>query len=265
MDTNAMNAQPLGGEVMFYRRPEPLSIESHGSLGLTPSQTPFLFARPAQAVPIIVGEFGPCSLNYPIVFAGSEYQPLAVMSLQQGQNLFIDAAGNFPIGCYIPAFIRRYPFVFAHGDNEPDRLIVCIDRDADIVGEHAQIPFFEGGEPSAFTKQCIDFCSNFEAERRKTEDFVKLLREHDLFELRTINFTPTFADGSLGQPMKLAEHFSPSEARIKALPDEVQLQMIRSGAMQQIHLHWNSLLNWERLVAEMGRQNAAASPPTLNA
>jgi len=244
----------ITGEVMFYRNPEPLNPAAHGTLGMEPSAKPFLFAKNAQAVPIIVGEFGPASLNYPIVFAGLDYQPLAVMGVRQNENLFIDDDGKFAPTAYVPAFIRRYPFVFAHGPAGDDRLIVCIDRSAATFVENGQVPLFIDGEPSPFTRQCLDFCNNFEAERRRTEDFVRLLKDLDVFELRVINFTPRNLDGTEREPVRVSEHYSPSEERIRALPEATQLDLLKSGAMQQIHLHWNSLLNWERIVNETSRR-----------
>jgi hypothetical protein len=259
MATDTAPPAGIAGEVMFYKSPEPLNPEAHGRLGLNPSATPFLFAKGSQAVPMIVGEFGPASLSYPIVFAGQECQPLAVMGVRLNENLFIDDNGAFPFGVYVPAFIRRYPFVFATGD-DLDQLIVCIDRAADTVAENAQVPFFIGREPSPFTRQCMEFCSNFEAERRKTEEFVKLLKDLDLFVLREVNFTPLNPDGSQGQMIRISEHFSPSEEKVKALPEKTQLDLLRSGAMQQIHLHWNSLLNWERLINDTARRNPIVPP-----
>jgi hypothetical protein len=246
---------PLTGEVMFYKKPEPLNLDQHGKLGLNPSATPFAFARTAHALPLIVGEFGPAGLTYPIIFAGADYQPLAVMSIRMNENLFIDDKGAFPDNAYIPAFVRRYPFVFAH-DSSQDQMILCIDRGADIVAENPEVPLFNNGELSDFTKQCMEFCTNFEQERRRTEEFVKMLRELDVFELREVNFTPRNADGSQGEMVKISEHFSPSEEKMKALPDATQLDLLKSGAMQQIHLHWNSLLNWERLISETMRRPA---------
>jgi hypothetical protein len=253
MATSSAPASPITGEVMFYKNPEPLHVDLHGKLGLRPSASPFGFARTAQAVPLIVGEFGPASLSFPVVFAGADYQPLAVMGVRLNENLFVEPNGAFAPAVYVPAFIRRYPFVFAHGAEE-DKLIVCIDRGADTLVEGGEVPLFVNGEPSPFTKQCMEFCSNFEAERRRTDDFVKLLRDLDLFELKTVNFTPRNFDGTPGETVKVSEHFGLSEEKIKALPDKTQLELLKSGAMQQIHHHWNSLLNWERLVTETSRR-----------
>jgi hypothetical protein len=257
MQTPAENPPPLQGEVMFYKNPEPLHVATHGKLGLNSTKTPFAFAKAANAVPLIVGEFGPAGLNYPVIFAGPDYQPLAVMSVRVNENLFINEEGLFGDGVYVPAFIRRYPFVFANVAGQ-DQLVVCIDRGADIVAENAEVPFFENGEPSAFTKQCMEFCANFEGERRRTDEFVKRLRDLDLFELKEVSFTPRNPDGSNAAPVKVSEHFSPSVERVNALPDAVKLELLASGALQLIHLHWNSLLNWERLVADTLRRSSPA-------
>jgi hypothetical protein len=240
---------PISGEVMFYKKPEPLHAQVHAKLGLNTSPTPFAFAKTAHAVPLIIGEFGPASLSYPVIFAGADHQPLAVMSIRVNENLFISEDGAYADGNYVPAFIRRYPFVLAHSETN-DQLIVCIDREADVMVEGGEVPLFENGEPSEFTKQCMDFCNNFESDRRKTTEFVKMLEGLDLFEIREVTFTPRSAQGVAGEVVKVSEYFTPSDERIKALPDSQQLDLLKSGAMQQIHYHWNSLLLWERLVNE---------------
>lgn len=265
MATENIPTSPLTGEVMFYKQPEPLNKEAHKKLGLNPSTTPFAFAKDAHAVPLIVGEFGPVSLNFPIIFAGAEYQPLAIMSIRAGGNLFIGDDGQYAAGVYIPAFIRRYPFVMANAPEE-GQMIVCIDRGADIIAENGDTPLFENGEPSEFTKKCMEFCTNFEVERRKTDDFLKTLKDLDLFVPREITFTPTEEDGSPGTPIKISDHYSPSEEKVKELPDKTKLELMNSGALQQIHAHWNSMLLWERLVQEtLRRYPPEPEPAAANA
>jgi hypothetical protein len=260
MDTAIVPTGPLSGEVMFYKNPEPLNIESHAKLGLNPSTTPFAFAKAAHAVPLVISEFGPASLHYPIIFAGRDYQPLAIMSVRVNQNLFVGDAGVFPDGVYIPAFIRRYPFVLASGGPEEGQLVVCIDRGADIITENAEVPLFDKNEPSDFTRQCMTFCSEFEVERRKTDEFIKLMQDLDLLELRETSYTPRNADGTNAEPIKVAEFYSPSEDKIKALPERKIVELAKSGALQQMTMHWNSLLNWERIVTETFKRDIAAEP-----
>src|SRR5690606_20389549 len=132
-DTTA-NASPLSGNVLFYGKPEPLSVEAHGGLGADAVEQPYAFAAGTNIVPLTVTEFAPAALTYPVIFVGEARQPVAVMGLRQGENLFIDEAGAFRPEAYIPAYVRRYPFVFAN-DEVQKRLVLCVDRDAAFIKE----------------------------------------------------------------------------------------------------------------------------------
>ena len=253
----------LQGNVLLYSRPEPLNKEQHGTLGLSPVEQPFNFARSAHAVPIAVTEFGPASLSYPLIFTGADYNPLAIMSIRQNENLFLLDNGYFENETYVPAYIRRYPFVLANDDLN-QKLIVCIERDAEAVKEGGEVPLFENGELSPFTQQAIEFCTNFEAERQRTMAFVQALRDLDLFELREQTFTPPNPDGTPGEPIKLADFYAVSEAKLNALLPGKLVELRDTGALQQIYAHMNSLLNWERLVSKTMQRDQAQMPVAAN-
>ncbi|PTT76819.1 peptidase, partial [Pseudomonas sp. HMWF010] len=175
----------ISGNVLFYVSPEPLNREQHAKLALVHNDKPYGFAATGSAVPLTVTEFAPAALSFPVIFAGEDRVPLAVMGLNNGENLFVNADGSIDPGVYIPAYIRRYPFVLAN-DETQDRLIVCIDRGSTLLSESGQTALFdEKGEPTEYTQNCIKFCDDFEAERRRTDSFVQLLKELDLFELKT--------------------------------------------------------------------------------
>lgn len=236
----------ITGQVMFYSRPEPLSVEAHGKLHFRPMDAPFAFAAGAHVMPVQVSEFGLAALNYPIIFAGDEKAPSAILGIRPGENLFVDESGRFEHGAYLPGFLRRYPFVLAGATD--DQLIVCIDRDAPMLTEDEGIPLFENGQLSAFGKNAVDFCSTFETERRRTELFVNRLKELDLFEGKATTFTPQGPDGSPGQPVQIADYFAVSEERLNALSDKDLRDLQVTGALRQIHAHLISLFNWERLL-----------------
>ncbi len=198
-------------------------------------------------MPLQVTEFGPAGLCYPIIFAGDDKTPLAVMSIRADENLFVNADGGFEPEAYIPAFVRRYPFVLAN-DPEGQRMVVCIDRAASFLNPDGAIKLFEGGEPTEYTRTAIQFCQDFETERARTESFVKRLKDLDLFETRQANFTPQTADGSPGEPVQVAEYFAVAEARINALPPEVLVELRDTGALRQIYAHLDSLYIWDRLI-----------------
>ncbi len=238
----------LSGNVLFYSKPEPLNAQMHGALGVNRTDKPYRFVAQTNVVPLTVTEFFAACLSYPLIFMGDAKTPLVVMGLRQGDNLFVSPEGDFRIDAYIPGFVRRYPFVFAN-DDEADRMVLCVDRDAPFISETPDVPFFEEGQPSAYTQNAMQFCNDFEQERRRTETFVELMKELDLFESRDATFQPTNPDGSFGEPVKLAEYFAISQERLNALPQDKFMQLRDNGALQHIYAHLISLLGWDRLVA----------------
>lgn len=237
----------VAGDVPLYSRPEPLNAEQHGGLGLVRSDAPFGFAETGHAVPVHVTEFGPAAINYPIVFAGDDRTPIAILSIRQNENLFIQN-GRYEPEAYIPAFIRRYPFVVAN-DDANKQLLVCIDRAASMLSPDGEVRLFENGQPSEYTRACIQFCTDFETERQRTMSFVQTLKDMDLFESRVQSYTPQNPDGSPAEPVKLADYFAVTEEKLKALTPEQLVQLRDSGALQQIYAHMNSLFGWDKLVA----------------
>ena len=263
--TDQTDAGPITGNVLFYSKPEPLSKETHAKLGLRRIDKPFAFAAGSQVAPLTVAEFPVAALSFPLIFAGERRQPLAVMGVNADANMFIEPGGGFEAGVYIPAYIRRYPFVLAN-DPKGEQLVVCIDRAAPMLGDLPDLAFFDAaGEPTEYTKNCMKFCNDFEVEVRRTESFIDLIKDLDLFETRTQTYTPTNPDGSAGAPQTVAEYFAISETKLKALPPEKLQELLANGAVGQIYAHLMSLLGWDRLIAlAIARQAAAPRAANLN-
>jgi hypothetical protein len=262
--TTQTGSGQLQGNVLFYSRPEPLNAESHGRLGLRRVEAPFLFAARSQVTPLTVAEFPAAAICYPIIFAGENFQPLVVMGINADSNMFISANGAFEPGTYIPAYIRRYPFVLAN-DATSEKLVVCIDRDAPMLGELPDLAFFDAaGQPTEYTQNCIKFCNDFEVEVRRTESFVNLLRENDLFETRKAQYTPPNPDGSPGTPQTVAEFYAVSETKLKALSPTRLNELFQNGALGQIYSHLNSLQGWDRLISLTMARASAFRPANLN-
>ena len=237
----------------------------HAKLGMNRTDRPYSFAAKQHFVPIHVGEFGFAAVCYPVIFAGAELTPMAVMGLQPGANLFIAADGLLRPGYYAPAFLRRYPFVGARDDNA-ERVIVCIDRASDLFVEgDADVKLFENGEPTDFTKSCIDFCGRFDADRSINEGFVKQLKDLDLFESKQTMYTPLLPDGTEGEPQVVAEYFAVSRDKLNALSAEQLVGLRANGALTQIYAHLTSLHGWDKLLAETMALTTAATPVAANA
>lgn len=256
------NNSPLEGNVLFYTNPEPLDQSVHGGLGVNPSDKPYAFVAQTNIVPLTVTEFSAAALSYPIIFTGDNRQPVAVMGLSSNENLFVAPDGEFRADAYVPAYVRRYPFVFAD-DKQNQRLILCIDRGASIVAEGGQNPLFVDGQPSDYTNMAMEFCNNFEQERQRTEGFVALVKDLDLLDVREAHFTPRNPDGTPGQPQKLAEYYAVSEDKLRALPAEKLVELRDNGALGRIYAHLVSLVGWDRLIA-MAVMRQAQAPTSVN-
>lgn len=261
MDTVPVPDGQITGNVLLYSKPEPLSIELHGALKMKRSDTPYAFAAMSHVIPVQVTEFGPASLSYPIIFAGEEKLPLVVMSIRPEENLYVSQDGKFAEDAYIPAYIRRYPFVLANNESQ-EQMIVCIDRNAASLSAEGDVPLFEGGKPSEYTEAAIKFLSDFESERQRTVQFTEMLKSLDLFEPKQTFFQPPGVNGAPpADPVQIADYFAVSEEKLKLLPSDKLTELRDTGALQQVYAHVNSLFGWDRLIAK----TLARAPVVANA
>jgi hypothetical protein len=258
--TDTANAIPeVTGQVLLYKKPEPLSLSAHSALGLKQVEKPFGFVATTHVVPLTVPEFGIAAASMPIIFAPDRKTPLAVMSARGGENTFVDENGNWELDAYVPAFVRRYPFVFA-ADQGNDNLVVCIDTQAEMIGENPDLPLFMGDQPTEYTKNAMEFLQDFERNRRATDEFVKVVSDMDILEEKSVTFTPNNPDGTQGQTVKVADYIAVSEEKLMALPAAKFLELKQSGALAGIYAHLVSLLQWQKLV-----NRAVRNPITVGA
>lgn len=258
METNTMPPGQVTGSAPFYTKPEPLNPQEHGALGLKNSDNPFFFGEKQHFVPLLATEFVPASRCFPIIFAGEEPTPLAVMGLSEGENLFYED-GKLRNDIYVPAYMRRYPFITA-AEETGQRVVVCIERTSPLIGENAETPFFENGELSQYSKDCIQFCENFEMDRARTVQMVARFKALDLFEPREMTFTPPVPRGATPPtPQKIAAFTAISTDKVNALPAETLVELRDTGYLAAIYAHFASQFNWEPLVGLSLRRRAAAA------
>src|SRR5205085_775952 len=144
--TEMATAAPNQSLPLFYQSIEPLNASQHGSLKIHQVEKSPVIAK-THAVPVTVDEFGLAQRDYPIVFSvGENPIPIALMGLNEGINVYLDPDGR-PLDntTYIPAYIRRYPFLLARLNPSSDELSLCFDSTSDAVGDFADgQPLFEG-------------------------------------------------------------------------------------------------------------------------
>jgi hypothetical protein len=237
----------ISGQVMFYKQPEPLSIETHRMLGVKRVDKPFRFLVGSNLVPITVNEFGVAASSYPLIFVGPEKTPVAVMGARAGENVFVSPDGDVDPEAYLPAFVRRYPFAFA-ADPSGERLVVCIDRAASMLGEAPDIPFFNGDKPSQFTEDAIEFCKEFEQFRASTQLFLNRMTEYNLWETKSVSLTPPPEQGGTDEPIKIAEYFAISEPALQNIEPAKLVTLRDEGWLGMMYAHMISLLLWPKIL-----------------
>src|SRR5438105_1754402 len=129
METDLMASQPPppANLPLFYKNLQPLSSSLHGSLKIHPATTAPYFAT-ANAIPLTIDEFIAAQRFFPIVFSGGDMPvPLALLGLNEGVNVFVDGQGAPLNPFYIPAYVRRYPYLLARLDEKAEELSLCYD------------------------------------------------------------------------------------------------------------------------------------------
>jgi len=261
----AANQPTLTGSLPLYKKPEPLNPQQHKGKGLRYTDRPFEFLKDTHFVPVTVGEFGGASASFPIIFLGDQKTPVAAMGLQAGQNLFVNPeTGVFQDHTYLPAFVRRYPFVAANHGADSDRFTVCVDAGSHLFSDDPEQPFFnDAGEPTEFTNRAIDFVRRFETDVAGTTAFVNRLTELDLFDQQQATFQPRDAQGQpQGDPQVVASYWGVSSEKLRALSPEVLAELRDNTYLGAIYSHMLSMAQWEYLIARAAqRQQGAATPP----
>ena len=245
------------GNVMFYGNPQPLSKDKHKGFGVTQVKKPFDFMSKQHFLPLTAAEFAAAATSYPVVFAGNDYNPIAIMGVRAEENLFV-TDGQFNNDFYLPSFARRYPFVLA-GDGSSDRFVVCIDEDAECVTKKkTATAFFDGDEASKFTQDAFQFLQNFERDRKATATMIERFKELDLFEQKDMHFQGQNADGSPAERQKIADYFAISPEKLAGLSESVLAEFVTKGYLSVAYSHIISLGNWQRIVNMTLRKAAAA-------
>ena len=241
-------------EMLFYRHVTPLDKDQHRQLKVSPIKE-FNFSAKTNSVPLASIEFFEAAREYPIVFAGQQAEnlvPAALLGLRDEENLFLTANGRWDAR-YIPAFVRRYPFVLASADAE--KLTVCIDETHPSVGaKNGERLFTEEGEPTPFLNTTIEFMRDFHGESRRTAEFLKVLHSLQLL-------TEVAANAALksGGSYQLGGFSVVDERRLRALDKDTVDELFRKGWLALIYAHLLSLGNLGRLVDKLAGRKPTGS------
>lgn len=248
-------AAPTQSLPLFYNGIEPLNLEQHGKLKVRRLESVPEFGR-THAVPLTVDEFTLVQRHFPIVFSvGGAPVPIALMGLNEGINVFLDENGrSTDPSIYIPAYLRRYPFLLAKLRPESDELSLCYDPTSAAVGEFGDgEPLFDGDEPSAATKAILEFCEQFETAGLRTNAFIEDLVKSDLLMDGEVAIQPE----GFEQPFVYRGFRMVDEEKVRNLRGDELRKMNQNGMLPLIFAHLFSLSQIRDVFARQMQQGKA--------
>ncbi len=226
----------------FYKQLVALDRNEHAGLRLRQEQD-FRFAADANAIVLAVAEFQAAAQSYPILFTtGERPMPVALVGLKRNQNLFLDAAGKWRAGAYVPAYLRRYPFILVAPQGNAEHKLLAVDPTADRFGD-AGAALFEDGKPTQVTEDALKLAGALDEQFQQTNAFAAALRERDLL-------VPTRATVSLknGERIDFTDFQVIDGGRFDKLDDATVLDWRKRGWLAAAYAHLYSAGRWAALI-----------------
>jgi hypothetical protein len=181
--------------------------------------------------------------TYPIAFSpDASATPVAILGLRDNENLYLNAKNEWLADSYIPAYIRRYPFIFSEIPGN-DQLTLCIDFDESTVEEGGEQKFFDAeNKPSMLAQNALEFCKSYHAAARQTIEFSKALNDSGLLVTRQAEInTPA------GRKINFSGFRIIDEKKLAELDDATFMTWRKNGWLPFIYAHLFSGAQWQRL------------------
>ena len=229
----------MAKQLLIYESAVPVSAARHANVSVEPNDS-FAFSAGANAVPLMAVEFRNASAEYAIVFTaeGDNVMPAAVLGVRNAQNLYLTPDSRWKAD-YIPAFIRRYPFVFSSGDGET--LTLCIDESHPGVNREGKGNALFGADkkPTPYVEKVLEFLKEFQVQFEWTRQFGRRIKGLDLLEPMQANVTTP-----QGEKFTLSGFLGVSREKLRQLNGEQLEKLARTDELELLYLQLASLRNF---------------------
>jgi hypothetical protein len=251
----------MATQLLIYETAVPVSAARHRD-ACVEAGSDYAFARNVNSVPLMAVEFPHAAPEYAIVFAGAkdEVMPAVILGVRGNENLYLGAQAKWSAK-YIPAFVRRYPFVFSTAD-DGKTFMLCVDEAFAGFnrGGRGQRLFAEDGKPTPYVDNVLKFLQEYQAQFMRTRAFCRKVKELGLLE----PMHAQIAMGS-GEQLSLGGFWAVNRAKLKALPGEKLAELAKTDELELLYLHIQSMRNFnvlkDRLVVVEGGKAEPAPVP----
>lgn len=215
--------------------------------------------RSMHIIPLSYAEIAIASRDYPIAFVSGDgelnFLAMAILGLEQQQNLFLTADGAWDPATYVPAYVRRYPFCMARvtldGKEQSER-IACVETSA-LAPDGEPLYDDKGGELPAWTERKA-LLFEFEADLARSEEMCRSLKDLGLLEPFVIQAVPRNE-----APLAMTGVHRVSEQKLAELPAAKVKPLMQNGVLARVYAHLISQLNFQRLLDRRAARSAAPS------
>ncbi|MEL6541688.1 MAG: SapC family protein [Pseudomonadota bacterium] len=242
---------------LFYKDLLPLNSNEHKDWKVGTFDDASFLAE-THAIPLTVDEFVDAQRDFPIVFtAGDNPLPIALFGLNEGVNTFMDDENKLVPDVYVPAYIRRFPFILAKLQPDATDMSLCFDPSYDVIGkrDEGQELFDKDGKPTEYTNGVLEFCRKFEESGQRTRQFVEQLNALDIMMDGEIAIT---RNDMPEKPFVYRGFRMVDENKLRELPATKLQELSKNGMIMLIHAHLFSM-NLMRKLFE--RQNMQGKMP----
>ena len=246
----------MAKQLLIYERAVPVTPSRHGDVSIKAGDN-YSFAKDVNSVPLMAAEFDLASGEYPIVFAGAgeDVMPAVLLGVRDNENLYVTADGSWSAK-YIPAFVRRYPFVFSSDDTS--RLTLCLDEEFPGVNRRGvgERLFDADLERTQYLQNVLGFLQAYQSQFDATRAFARRLLDLNLLESMQAQFSL-----KNGQRMMLGGFMTVNRERLRALSGDALARLAASGELDLIYAHLHSQRNFtptaERVLGVLERPEGA--------
>ena len=248
-------------QLLIYETAVPLAPARHAGHSVEVGRS-FAFSAGANAVPLMAVEIVRAAQEYAVVFtgAGDEVMPAVVLGVKGDQNLYLGLEGQWTAK-YVPAFIRRYPFVFA-SSADGKTLTLCIDEACPGLNKEGRGErlFAPDGAPTPYLERVLGFLKEYQTQFVRTQAFGRRLHQLGLLE-------PMQAQVSMpsGAKLSLSGFMVVSRRRLRELQPEQLQSLAQTDGLELLYLHLYSMRNFkdvkDRLIGGLAPDEHAAAWP----
>ena len=248
----------MTAQLLIYETVIPLSAARHRGCAIETARN-YGFSSKTNSVPLMAVEFPNAASEYAIVFAGTKdnVMPAVILGVRDSENLFLSQDAKWDAK-YIPAFVRRYPFVFSTS-SDGERFVLCVDEDYSGFNRdgRGQKLFDDDSKPTQYVQNILTFLQEYQAQFNRTQAFCRKVRDLDLLEPMQAQ-----VEMASGEKLSLAGFMAVNREKLKALPGDKLAELAKTDELELLYLHLQSMRNFQTLPSRLAVVKGGAGSET---